>query len=139
MEWWDQSKVLWSTAYAVKGVSEANLAEAHQSFFLKRNKLTDLDLPTACGAEVGQFLKYKEKFELMAQGNYLGRGPSKKILDERQISKQIELIKNTAFNREDLKRNFKSLGLPTPEYLDEEEFLQSSQERNIVRDEYVAD
>ena len=75
----------------------------------------------------------------MAQGNYLGRGPSKKILDERQISKQIELIKNTAFTREDLKRNFKSLGLPTPEYLDEEEFLQSSQERNIVRDEYVAD
>ena len=109
---WNRSKLLWSNAYAPKGLTETNLSEPHQSTFSKTNQLTDLDLSTGVSFEVAEFLKQKQKLQLLTRGKYLGQGPSRKTLEIRELEKKVQQIKDTPFTSDDLRSMFLEMGLP---------------------------
>ena len=64
-----------------------------------------------CIYELGDFLLYSSRIRAMASQNYVGKGPSKEILDLRESRKAMERIKDQFMTQQDLDELFEYLGI----------------------------
>jgi hypothetical protein len=88
-----------------------NLAEAGQSKYKKTNGLKRLKLYQSCVYEIGDFLLYSSRLTAMVNQNYIGRGPSREILNERESKEQMDKIKDQFMTQGDLNELYNYLGI----------------------------
>ena len=70
-----------------------------------------LKLYQSCVYEIGDFLLYSSRLKAMVNSNYIGRGPSKKILNERECKEQMDRIKDQFMTQADLENLYTYLGI----------------------------
>ena len=114
LEFWNNSRTNWSDAFVNLNLTEVNLQEGLNSKFSKKTNSKNLVLSQAVTWEIAECVKYQERLKAMSRGGFIGQGPSKEILDEREAIRQMERVKNINFTEADLQDIFIKLGLPVP-------------------------
>ena len=114
LEFWNNCRTNWSDAFVNLNLTEVNLQEGLNSKFSKKTNSKTLVLSQAVAWEIAESVKYQERLKAMARGGFIGQGPSKEILDEREAIRQMERVKNINFTEADLPDILKRLGLPVP-------------------------
>ena len=71
----------------------------------------NLKLISGCVYELGDFLLYSSRLKAMTSQNFIGKGPSRDILDLRESRKAMERIKDHFMTQKDLDDLFDHLGL----------------------------
>ena len=107
LKFWYDRKVQWTTAYTSLSVDAVNLAEAGQSKYKKNNRMKRLRLYQGCVFVVGDSLLYSSRLKAMTSQNFVGKGPSKEILDLRTNRKEMERIKDQFMTSQDLENLFR--------------------------------
>lgn len=102
LKWWYQRKTQWSTAYTDLELDGVNLAEGGQSKYRMNNNLKKLQLYRGCIYEIGDYLLYSSRLKAMTHQNFVGKGPSKEILDQREALNVMERVKDHFLTQEDL-------------------------------------
>ena len=64
---------------------------------------------------VGDCLKYSNRLFALASGKYQGKGPSKEILESRELEKEMNKVKKVPLTADGLANIFQLLGLPSPD------------------------
>ena len=68
-------------------------------------------LISGCIYEIGDFLLYSSRIKAMASQNFVGKGPTKEILDLRENRKAMERIKQQFMSQAELDELFEYLGI----------------------------
>ena len=113
--WWDfwfNCRAMWSSAFTNQTLTEVSLVESLQSKYSKKNNLKKLPLYQSVVFGMSDLTKYSARLLELGKGKYIGQGPSKANLDERDMMKQLEKVKSVPLTDEDFKDIFKKLGLP---------------------------
>ena len=113
LKFWYDRKTQWATAYTSLSVNNVNLSEAGQSKYRINNGLKRLKLYQGCVYELGDFLLYSSRIKAMASQNFVGKGPSREILDLRESRKAMERIKDHFMTKNDLDELYAYLGIIT--------------------------
>ena len=127
-KFWYNSRALWSNAYANPNLTETNQIEAIQSKYSKKNGLKNLSLEQSVIFGVADALLYQSRLHEAARGRYVGHGPTKHTLENRETQKMLNRVKNTAFTEEDLKIVMENLGLPNLDATEDEEIDEDLQD-----------
>ena len=113
--WWDfwfNCRAMWSSAFTNQTLTEVSLVESLQSKYSKKNNLKKLPLYQSVVFAMSDITKYSARLSALGKGKYIGQGPSKTTLDERDMIKQLEKVKNVPLTDGDFKDIFTKLGLP---------------------------
>ena len=113
--WWDfwfNCRAMWSSAFTNQTLTEVSLVESLQSKYSKKNNLKKLPLYQSVVFSMSDLTKYSARLKELGKGKYIGQGPSKAILDERDMMKQVEKVKFIPLSNEDFKYIFTNFGLP---------------------------
>ena len=111
LKFWYDRKTQWATSYTSLSVDAVNLAEAGQSKYKKTNRLKRLKLYQGCVYAIGDSLLYSSRLKAMASQDFVGKGPSKEILDLRSSKKEMARIKDQFMTPKDLEDLFTYLGI----------------------------
>ena len=111
LKFWYDRKTQWATSYTSLSVDAVNLAEAGQSKYKKSNRLKRLKLYQGCVYAIGDSLLYSSRLKAMASQDFVGKGPSKDILDLRSSKKEMARIKDQFMTPKDLEDLFTYLGI----------------------------
>ena len=111
LKWWYARKVQWATAYTALSIDGGNLAEGGQSKYRKNNKMKRLQLYQGCIYECGDMLLYSNRLKAMSSQNFVGKGPSKDILDERKARQKMDKVKEIFMTEDDMQDCLEYLGI----------------------------
>jgi hypothetical protein len=103
---------MWSSAFTNQTLTEVSLVESLQSKYSKKNNLKKLPLYQSVVFSMSDLTKYSARLKELGKGKYIGQGPSKANLDERDMMRQVEKVKNVPLSDEDFRDIFHKLGLP---------------------------
>ena len=111
LKFWYDRKIQWASAFTSLTVDAVNLAEAGQSKYKKTNRMKRLKLYQGCVYEIGDSLLYSSRLKAMTSLNFVGKGPSKEILDLRASKKAMARIKDQFMTEKNLEELFTYLGI----------------------------
>ena len=113
--WWFNCRTRWSNAFTNSVLTEVNLVEGLHAKYSKKNGLKNMSLLQSTISGIGDCLKYSNRLFALASGKYQGRGPSKEILESRDLKKEMDKVKKVPLTADGLANVFKLLGLPSPD------------------------
>ena len=111
LKFWYKRKSQWSNAYCPASVGNVNLAEGGQSKYKVNNKLKKLKLYQGVIYEMADSLLYDSRLKAMTRQNYVGKGPSKAILDAREVEEATKRMKDILMDESGLQDLYKYLGI----------------------------
>ena len=94
---------MWSSAFTNQTLTEVSLVECLQSKYSKKNNLKKLPLYQSVVFAMSDLTKYSARLSELGKGKYIGQGPSKTTLDERDTIRQLEKVKNVPLTDDDLR------------------------------------
>ena len=113
--WWFNCRTRWSNAFTNSVLTEVNLVEGLHAKYSKKNGLKNMSLLQSTISGVGDCLKYSNRLFALASGKYQGKGPSKEILESRELEKEMNKVKKVPLTADGLANIFQLLGLPSPD------------------------